>query len=970
MTDNNEMNEGNIAKASSDVAVIHARMKSDDRSAIHLVIADSLYDSIQKRIPKIYKTVKLSKLDSVLMLEKIAGGDSLVWIGNGDAIPQDLWCGNFRPAESGLTAALADGCPLIIDSPDFKPSTLSSAYIKPVKDMLQHNIDEEIRADFLPIFTAHDRFGQVVGYPGVLMSHYAPSLVRSRFFGSDCYVFLFDNPLEALESSGWLSLLNTICDRYNSALQIKRVETDFASYQAGEMVRVRAQISNWRETSASMEVRFFIKGPNDSDFCMISKNRRCPDSRSETEAVCSIPAGKQAGLWTIRVEIAQDPALAEKLGERDTPIPIDRREIGIVVFNGAVKTPSIIHVDGPSISIDKERNFWAGTHYYPSSSWWEWVWRDFRPLIAQRDFRGIRRTGYRLARVWVDPILDEQTLRSVDAAIYLAAQEGIILIVCVFTQWVREIGFQRPNGEYVYWDFKHIMDGNVYSISLRNMELQREYAAILAHRWRDVGNVIYNLSNETYIMDPDETQMDSEVAKWDGILEEKGDLRNSLLFLRWGNEITSAMRKAGAKQYIYPGYMFTLSKGGDSYTGNRDADIPVWHCYAPGLDDVAVSYFDPICSNRPLLIEEFGSLGWNTVPAYEACAHVALAGGATAAVSYEWGVCWLAREMCFYNLPLREIPDMEPDPRWFQPYVGLHDTWPNTGAGIAITPSGFGYGSIYSGTPFPAEAAVALGRLALMGKGLGRTSHSEKVYLVVPTAKNDTMDNVFNALRALWEMKAVFGVWQEDCLKNLPKTARVVICPDGVVDSVSNQKLDALQKSGVQIYMNGDDSWKTSQDIPCLDITPHDEIKMQIRRTVEGTLYSMKSEKTAGLITMQTERSIKVGLSLNTYAMVHERESGVNLVEGSGDVTISGEMVCRISKGRVIMASADEHDLLTTKHIRMIATEPTTIHFNRNITSCSLLLEGMKEPAATFQVNNDKLDIDSQIVHYVIQLNF
>ena len=839
-----------------------------------------------------------------------------------------------------------------------------------MKDMLQHNIDEEIRADMIPIFDAHDRFGQVVGYPGVLLSYYAPSLVKGRFGSSDCYIFLFDNPLEALDPSGWLQLLDSIKCRYNSALQIKRVETNFASYQLNEMVRVRACISNWRKTSASMEIRFYVKGPDEVEFRMLSKNRRCPDGCSETEAVCDFPAGRKPGLWTIRVEIAQDPQMAELLGERDYPVAIDRRDIGIVVFDGAVKTQSTIEVDGPAITIDGDRNFWAGTHYYPSSSWWEWVWRDFRPLTAQRDFKGIRCTGYRLARIWVDPVLDEQTLRSVDAAIYLAAQEGIILIVCVFTQWVREIGFQRPNGEYVYWDFKHIMDGNVYSISLRNVELQKEYAAILAHRWKSAGNLIYNLSNETYIKDPDETQMDAEVAEWDGIPKENSDLRNSLLFRRWGNEITSAMRKAGAKQFIYPGYMFTLSRGGDSYTGNRDADIPVWHCYAPGIDDVAISYFDPICTDRPLLIEEFGALGWNTIPLYESVAHKALSGGAAAAISYEWGVSWLAPEMCFYNLPLRERPEVEPDPRWFQPYVDLHDNWPDKGVGICVTPSGFGYGSIYSGTPFPAEAAKALGRLALMGKNLGRVVSSEKVYLIVPTAKNDSMENVFDTLRALWEKKAIFGIWQEDCLKNLPKSARIIICPDGLADTESIQKLEVLQKSGVQAYMSGDDSWKTSDEIPCLTITPHDGIDMQIRRTVDGTLYSLRSEQVSGIVTIHTEQNAKVELNLNTYAMVHERKSGVNLVETSGDVVIVDKPLCRISKGRVIMASVDQHDLINTKGIRLIATEPTSIHFNRCISSCSLLLEGTPEPAASFQVNNDRLEIDSQMVHYVIQVTF
>lgn len=49
----------------------------------------------------------------------------------------------------------------------FNPSMLSSAFIKPLKEMPYHNVDEEPRADLLPILEARDRFGQIVGYPGV-----------------------------------------------------------------------------------------------------------------------------------------------------------------------------------------------------------------------------------------------------------------------------------------------------------------------------------------------------------------------------------------------------------------------------------------------------------------------------------------------------------------------------------------------------------------------------------------------------------------------------------------------------------------------------------------------------------------------------------------------------------------------------------------------------------------------------------
>jgi len=50
-----------------------------------------------------------------------------------------------------------------------------------------------------------------------------------------------------------------------------------------------------------------------------------------------------------------------------------------------------------------------------------------------------------------------------DSAIDLAAQQGIVLDICIFTQWIRRIGFERSSGEMVTFDFRDPRDFNVYS---------------------------------------------------------------------------------------------------------------------------------------------------------------------------------------------------------------------------------------------------------------------------------------------------------------------------------------------------------------------------------------------------------------------------------------------------------------------------------------------------------------------------
>ncbi len=165
-----------------------------------------------------------------------------------------------------------------------------------------------------------------------------------------------------------------------------------------------------------------------------------------------------------------------------------------------------------------------------------------------------------------------------------------------------------------------------------------------------------------------------------------------------------------------------------------------WHSYAPTQQTgLTLSYFDPISSERPILLEELGVLGWNNEANYDGTAHYALGSGAAGAMSYEWGVSWLSKEACYWPLPFADTIVDDPDPRWFPAYIDLFKSWPEKGVGLCPTPSGTGYGSIYHGTPFPAAAAVALGRMGLIGEGLQRVSKGETVYIIVPSTNLDAI---------------------------------------------------------------------------------------------------------------------------------------------------------------------------------------------------------------------------------------
>jgi hypothetical protein len=946
--------------------------------SLRLVIDDVLLSALGGRVPPDFVVIPESKLNSQELVQDVGGGDSMLWIGNGNDIPEEMWIGTFRPDDVPVASVESEQSPAELEGLEFRPARMLSAYLKPVKVLPQHNIDEEPRADFLPILEGRDRFGQSIAYPAVLMHYYEPSTVRHRFAGSELFFFLFEKPAEALDTAGWAELLRRIAARFRAHLQIERVITDFTSYTLGERALIRATVSNLRSQATCTELHFYVEAPGETEFRKINTQRRCPDAESRSEGVADfIPSG-QPGLWRIRVEAWQDRAHPEELANRGNPVLVDRRDIGVVALDGDVKTPDIVGLNGPSIRLEGKDGFWVGTNYYPSTSWWDWLWRDFRPLTAGHDFAAMRRAGYRLVRIWVDPVLDEQTLRALDAAIYLAAQAGIVLDVCVFTQWVNRIGFERPNGEHVSFDFRGPGNFNVYGISFLNLALQREYVQVLGRRWRGVGNLIYDLANETYINSPDQLQLDPQVATWEGIPQENGIIRNSLLFRRWAKEMSAAIRQAGGRQLIMAGDLFTLAGGADDYLGNRDSAIEPFHSYdQPEKTGLMLAYMDSACSGRPELLEEFGAAGgWNNEERFDGDAHYSLAAGAAGAVSYEWGISWLSRELSYAANELRDSRSQKPDPRWI-PWEGLTDDkafpLPARASGWFPGPSGFNWGSIYHATPFPAAAAVALGRVGLMGEGLGRAVRPEKVYLLVPVAMESRptdIEKVISAIHRLWLDKVIFETLQEDCLSGLPNSVKVLIVP-AALSAEGNNQLESLRAAGIAVFSGPDADWADAVSIARLPVTPSRGINFLTRRTVEGTLYSLAGAQPHPVVTLKTEGNATVALGLQQFAHVHERKSGVNYVEAAGNVVLNGAPVCNIEQGRAIIASDDDLDLAHSHRLRILAAAPTRITFSRPLHSVSILEAGVAHPLATLTPKASDarvLNIDQELSRYVLRV--
>jgi Cellulase (glycosyl hydrolase family 5) len=938
-----------------------------------LILDRQLLRTLRQPVTAGFEIMPQDEMNQERILQQVSGGGGVVWIGNPDRIPPQLWVGSFRPSVAPLSISAASAAPVALPGLTFRNAVVSSLYIKPTKELPVHNVDEEPRAELVPVLEASDRFGRTVGFAGAMMRYYAPSLVGRRFAGSDCFFFPFDHPADAMSGAGWSDLLGQLARHFESGLQLQIVRTGYASYHPAERVQVHVSLANKRDHAASVEIHFSAKGPGDETFRELSTVRRVPDGGDRTEVTTSFLAGKKPGLWTLRVEAWQDLNNAEQPGVEGDPAPVDRHDIGFVVVGHALQSKTIISAAGPEILIDGRHGFWTGTNYYPSSSWWDWLWRDFHPLEAAQDFASMRRTGYRIVRIWVDPNLDEESLRALDAAIYLASQQGIVLDICVFTQWVRDLEFERADGRRIRFEYRDPRDFNIYGISLRQIALQQEYAATLARRWKSAGNVIYDLANETYVNDPDQSQIDPDLLRRHPIPSQPGRRRDTLLFRAWASEMQAAMRAAGATQIIMPGYLFSGLDGGDNYLANRDAPIEPWHSYAPYEATVAtLAYQDPACSHRPVLLEEFGHAGWNPVRHYDAMAHAALSAGAAGAMSYEWGVRWLAPELSFQSLPLRDVLHVPADRRFFAPLPDIVKDWPAKSTGIHPSPSGFTYGSIYTGTPFPAAAAIALGRLSRMGEGMERLVESQSTYVVIPSAPGsikDAMDKTSKVIGQLNAGHVAFGILQEDCLAVPPRDAHVLILTLGLPAN-SPELIARIRRSGTVVLDASQPGWDLSPLIHHIGAAPSD-VSLMVRDVPGGHLYALESSTPKPSVHLSIEPGKDVVLGLTDFAMVRQRGTAIDWIEGSGEVSRGESPICSIRKGRAILSSSDGEDLVVTRSIRVLAAEPTQIRFPRKISSLAIIEDGRRISIPVRELGEEStLEIDDQLVQYVVEVNF
>ena len=259
--------------------------------------------------------------------------------------------------------------------------------------------------------------------------------------------------------------------------------------------------------------------------------------------------------------------------------------------------------------------------------------------------------------------------------------------------------------------------------------------------------------------------------------------------------------------------------------------------------------------------------------------------------------------------------------------------------------------------------------MGLMGKGLQRIAKPERTYVVIPSSKLEAQAAVSKILKTLWAEKVLFGVWQENELHTIPLTTKAIICPWPLSqDSVGLIK--NLQARGVKI-LNGEDDFKSHKLIEKAVLDNGEKIDLLCRRTIVGTLFTLVSIKHTGPVTLKYGNSA-ASIGLSNFGLIHITDKGVVLLEGEGSFIIDKSLFCKVSKGRLIIASEDDDNMLYSKRLKLMATNPTRISFGRTIAAIELS-DGFKSKPQAANIkatSGSELIVDDQMIRYVIHVLF
>lgn len=111
-----------------------------------LLVADAAVIQLLKPyLPDSFTPLARQTLQEQDLLERLARGNALVWLGNARDLPPALSVGAYTLGREPVAVKLKADSPIKWDNAALSASTAMGAYIAPPKGMPYHNVDEEIR---------------------------------------------------------------------------------------------------------------------------------------------------------------------------------------------------------------------------------------------------------------------------------------------------------------------------------------------------------------------------------------------------------------------------------------------------------------------------------------------------------------------------------------------------------------------------------------------------------------------------------------------------------------------------------------------------------------------------------------------------------------------------------------------------------------------------------------------------------
>lgn len=994
------------------------------RKTIHLVAPSVLVAGLDlARLPGITPVESLSDRARRRVRDRLGRGDDLVLIGAAhEGLLEDLWIHSYPMEGMKPTFRLAPGFPGRVRKLRFRKGNARCGFVCPpilnsytsgnlvLPRNIYHGIDEEYRADFHPLVEARDRYDGLIGYPGFMVKHTHSTLVSGQYRHGAWFVFLFDDPLEALNGGGWQRLLEDIVAYRGDRVYFAELRPQYAAYHPGETARIGCEVSNASDEVVCGRVRFaLLSGAEDnaagSDSRQVAARRlphtpvRIEDGVAEdvvwsdevrfalnlqettrVEAECPVPAGL-SGYVTLEATLLVEDRF--RYGpQRDASLQrVEGAQSGLWVYapDTRAKGPTV-KASGCRVAIDGTDGFHVGMHHYMTSCFFDFNWRDFRLDRARTNLLAMRAHGMRLIRLWVDPFLDEESLRGLDAAIELCQELRIVVDLTLFSQWVDEhgINLDGTSKRCTLWTER---DYNLSGVSFRHMDFQREWVGVLAQRYRDVPGLVWNLTNEGAIVDPDREQL----ADADWLDPQHRKLKppyDSMdLVNQWLAETKRTIRRNGARQPVISTYVWSGANG-SSYSTNKVGDIGTQHDYQATIPTVAVE--DLSCWDKPLLVEEFGiNTDDDRVRAdhYDSIMHYAFGLGTAGAISYEWGVSWMAKRLPTTD-PFLKYPSTieKQDPRWLG---GQYHRWPVGGLGFCPYAASYQFGSTYSLTSIPTEAVRMMQRFACFGHDLGSYPHAKRTYVVLPMEWDSTLipargrlrksQRIHETLQRLRREHVDFGIVHEDALDRIPRSARVVIVPcEDAPSPMLRRGMELLRRRGVDVFCGEDDRWAQCPGLARLPLVNADDVDVLVRDVKRGQILVLHDTTATPRRVAARLRGRRVELDLAGFGMVGIRSGSVFLAEAGGGLTVDGEPVLARASGRYLIRTFDGGPLAAARSSVVVPFEPLDLTFPGGVLATAMDLTNGREigPVKAYRAAGEtRIRIDAEAARYAVRIS-